>query len=149
LLGFGQLAVPLAFASLPVAVYVTRFYAQDLGLGIANVGLILFLARLTDFVVDPLIGFASDKLKWSFGRRRTWIVFGAPFFLVGVYMLFKPPSSLAAASESVRWFYLLGSILVFYFGWTMITIAYGAWGAEITGDYAERTRITGVRISWC
>src|SRR5262245_20870728 len=98
LLGFGQLAVPLAFASLPVAVYVTRFYAQDMGLGIASVGLVLFLARITDFVIDPLIGFASDKLKWSFGRRRTWILFGAPLFLLGVYALFVPPSELASAS---------------------------------------------------
>jgi len=145
LLGFGQLAVPLAFASLPVAVYVTRFYAQDMGLGIASVAYILFLARLADFVVDPIIGLASDKLRWSFGRRRTWILFGAPFFMIGIYLLFNPSPEIARMSESARWYYLLGSIGVFYFGWTMITIAYGAWGAELSPDYRERSRITGVR----
>ena len=145
LLGFGQLAIPLAFASLPVAVYVTRFYAQDMGLGIASVAYVLFLARLADFVIDPVIGYASDKLRWRFGRRRTWILFGAPFFLVGVYMLFSPSPDIARATISVRWFYLLASIAVFYFGWTMITIAYGAWGAELSPDYRERSRITGVR----
>ncbi|MDZ4738958.1 MAG: MFS transporter [Alphaproteobacteria bacterium] len=40
---------------------------------------------------------------------------------------------------------LFFSVLLVYFGWTMGTIAYGAWGAEASGDYAERTRITGVR----
>lgn len=144
LAGFGQLAVPLAFASLPVAIFVTRFYAQDLRLGIADVGAILLLARLADLIVDPVIGFFSDK-NLRFGRRRSWVLIGAPFFVLGVYMLFMPPASLAEASEDARRLYLLGWIAVFYLGWTMITIAYGAWGAELSDDYNERSRITGVR----
>ncbi|NOT41539.1 MAG: MFS transporter [Alphaproteobacteria bacterium] len=145
LLGFGQLAVPLAFASLPIAIFVTRFYAQDLQIGIADVGFILLVARLADIIVDPIIGFVSDRLKLPFGRRRTWVLLGAPVFALGVYMLFLPPPSLAEASEDARRLYLLTWIAVFYLGWTMITIAYGAWGAELSEDYNERSRITGVR----
>lgn len=145
LLGFGQLAVPLAFASLPVAIFVTRFYAQDLRIGIADVGFILLVARFADIIVDPIIGFVSDRLRWGFGRRRTWVLLGAPIFALGVYMLFLPPEGLSAASEDERRFYLLLWIAVFYLGWTMITIAYGAWGAELSDDYNERSRITGVR----
>jgi GPH family glycoside/pentoside/hexuronide:cation symporter len=145
LLGFGQLAVPLAFASLPIAIFVTRFYAQDLRIGIADVGFILLVARLADIIVDPIIGFVSDRLKLPFGRRRSWVLLGAPVFALGVYMLFLPPESLAQASEDARRMYLLTWIAVFYLGWTMITIAYGAWGAELSEDYNERSRITGVR----
>ncbi len=32
-----------------------------------------------------------------------------------------------------------------WFGWTMINIPYYAWGAEISDDFDERTRITGWR----
>lgn len=145
LLGFGQLAIPLAFASLPVAIFVTRFYAQDLRIGIADVGFILLVARLADIVVDPVIGFVSDRLRLPFGRRRSWVLLGAPVFALGVYMLFLPPASLAEASDDVRRYYLLGWIAVFYLGWTMIMIAYGAWGAELSEDYNERSSITGVR----
>lgn len=145
LLGFGQLAVPLAFASLPIAIYVTRFYAYDLNIGITDVGFILLFARLADIVVDPVIGFVSDRLKLSFGRRRSWVLLGAPVFALGVYMLFLPPASLAEASDDARRLYLLTWIAVFYLGWTMITIAYGAWGAELSEDYNERSAITGVR----
>ncbi len=145
LLGFGQLAIPLAFASLPIAIFVTRFYAQDLQIGIADVGFILLVARLADIIVDPIIGFVSDRLKLPFGRRRSWVLLGAPVFALGVYMLFLPPESLASASEDARRMYLLTWIAVFYLGWTMITIAYGAWGAELSEDYNERSRITGVR----
>ncbi len=145
LLGFGQLAVPLAFASLPIAIFVTRFYAQDLQIGIADVGFILLIARLADIIVDPIIGFVSDRLQLPFGRRKTWVLLGAPVFALGVFMLFLPPPSLAEASEDARRLYLLIWIAVFYLGWTMITIAYGAWGAELSDDYNERSQITGVR----
>lgn len=144
-LGFGQLAIPLASASLPVAVYVTRFYANDLKINIEDVGFILLVARLADFLVDPVIGYLSDHTKGGFGRRRTWIILGAPVFALGVFMLFLPPATLAAESYDARRFYLLVWIAVFYLGWTMITIPYGAWGAELSGDYNERSRITGVR----
>ena len=107
LLGFGQLAVPLAFASLPIAIFVTRFYAQDLQIGIADVGFILLAARLADIIVDPIIGFVSDRVQFPFGRRKTWVLLGAPIFALGVYMLFLPPTSLAEASEDARRLYLL------------------------------------------
>jgi Na+/melibiose symporter-like transporter len=145
IIGFGQLAVPLATAGLPIAVYVTRFYAQDLRLNIEDVGFILLVARLADFLVDPIIGYVSDHTRWGFGRRRTWVLLGAPVFALGVYMLFLPPADLISASEEARRYYLLLWIAVFYLGWTMITIPYGAWGAELSNDYNERSKITGVR----
>jgi Na+/melibiose symporter-like transporter len=60
-------------------------------------------------------------------------------------MLFLPPQSLMEFDESARRMHLLLWIAVFYLGWTMMTIPYGAWGAELSGDYNERSRITGVR----
>ena len=91
IIGFGQLAIPLAFAGLPIAVFVSKFYAEDLKINIETVGLILLVARLADFIVDPIIGYASDRTTWSLGRRRTWVLLGAPVFALGIYMLFMPP----------------------------------------------------------
>lgn len=138
ILGFGQLAIPLAFAGLPIAVFVSKFYAEDLKINIETVGFILLVVRLVDFLVDPIIGYASDRTTWSLGRRRTWVLLGAPVFALGIWMLFLPPTT---ADDT----YLLIWVAVFYLGWTMITIPYGAWGAELSGDYNERSRITGVR----
>lgn len=145
IIGFGQLAVPLATAGLPIAVFITYFYAQDLKLNIADVGFILLVARIADFVVDPIIGWASDHTRWGVGRRSTWVILGAPIFALGVYMLFLPPATLVDEPPDVRRYYLLLWIAVFYLGWTMITIPYGAWGAELSNDYNERSRVTGVR----
>ena len=43
-----------------------------------------------------------------------------------------------------NWHLLIWSVLL-WLGWTMINIPYFAWGAELSEDYNERTRITGWR----
>lgn len=138
LFAYGQLVVPMAVIGLPLAIYIPPFYSGTLGLNLAAVGFILMLARLSDVVTDPLVGRWSDRTRTRWGRRRPWVALGVPVMMVSAYMLFVPP-------ETVTNFYLLLWISVIYLGFTFITIPYGAWGAEISGDYAERNRITGSR----
>jgi GPH family glycoside/pentoside/hexuronide:cation symporter len=85
-----------------------------------------------------LIGAFADRFGRSLGRRRLWTLTSVPITMAGVYMTFMP---VAGAGP----IYLLVALMLVYFGWTMATIAYGAWGAEASDDYKERTRITGVR----
>jgi glycoside/pentoside/hexuronide:cation symporter, GPH family len=134
----GQFALPLAVAYLPLHLYLTRYYAGDLKLDIATVGLVLVAARLFDFIVDPMIGAVADRYGHAQGRRKLWTLIAVPITMAGVYLTFMPPAGVGPV-------YLFLALLLVYFGWTMGTIAYGAWCAEISGDYAERTRITGVR----
>ncbi len=138
ILALGQFAFPLALAYLPLNLYLTRFYGGDLKIDIATVGLVLMIARLADFAVDPVIGALSDRFGHRFGRRRFWTLIAVPITLLGVVLTFMPPANAGPI-------YLLLSVSLLYFGWTMATIAYGAWGAEASGRYAERTQITGVR----
>lgn len=138
LAAYGQLVVPLAVIGLPVAVYIPPFYSGTLGLDLAAVGLILMLARISDVITDPLIGRLSDRTRTRFGRRRPWVVAGVPVMMLSAYMLFLP-------AEEVSNLYLLVWIAAIYLGYTLITIPYGAWGAELSGDYHERNRITGSR----
>ena len=42
--------------SIPVGLYLPLVYSKDFGLSLAEVGLILMLARISDVVTDPLIG---------------------------------------------------------------------------------------------
>jgi Na+/melibiose symporter-like transporter len=138
ILALGQFAFPLAVAYLPLNLYLTRFYAGDLRIDIATVGAVIVIARLFDFVVDPIIGALADRFGHRWGRRRAWTLLAVPILMAGVAATFMPPEGAGPA-------YLLVSLFVVYLGWTMGTIAFGAWGAELSGDYAERTRITGVR----
>lgn len=138
LIAYAQMVLPLAVIGLPIAIYIPPFYSGTLGLDLAAVGLVLMLARFSDVITDPLIGRLSDRTRTRFGRRRPWIAAGLPLMVLAAYMIFLP-------SGEVSLLYLLFWIAVIYLGFTLIVIPYGAWGAELSGDYAERSRITGAR----
>ncbi|MGD1878063.1 MAG: MFS transporter [Kiloniellaceae bacterium] len=138
LLAYGLPGLPLAAVLLPLFVYLPTFYAENLGLGFAVVGGLLLVARLTDMVSDPLVGALSDRFGWPLGRRRSWMLFGVPLLLLAAHRLFLPPADADGA-------YLLTWTILVYLGATLVQLPYSAWGAEISGDYNERSRISAAR----
>ncbi|MBX3506393.1 MAG: MFS transporter [Parvibaculum sp.] len=138
LLAFALPAAPISAMGLPLVVHLPPFYAGTLGLGLSVVGLIFMLARFWDVFTDPVLGILSDKYETRWGRRRHWIVLAVPIMLVSVYMIFMPPGDVSAA-------YLIFWLFVLYVGWTLLTISHMSWGAELTGDYFQRSRVQGAR----
>lgn len=138
LFAYGSPALPLAAFGFPLYVYLPTFYAQNVGLSLAVVAMIMWLSRIFDVVTDPLIGSLSDRFDLPGGRRKAWIVMGSPILIIGCYYLFIPP-------KDATWAYLLFWSMFAYIGWTMIVLPLSALGAEISEDYHERTRITASR----
>jgi GPH family glycoside/pentoside/hexuronide:cation symporter len=134
---FAALAVPLAGAGLPLAVYLPPFYAQELGLGLALVGAIFMLSRIWDAVSDPVIGLLSDQTRSRFGRRKPWIAAGAPLFALSTLAIFAPGAF--GVKPGAVW--LSAWLAVFYLGWTMIQIPLSAWAGELSSRYHERSRV--------
>lgn len=137
-LSYGTINLPLSFIGYPIVIFVAPFYASELGLPLGLLGTMLFLARMSDVITDPLIGVGSDHTRSRFGRRKPWIAAGILIMLMGVYKLFMP-------SAGVGMVYFLIWVSVVYFGFTMITLPHEAWGGELSASYHERTRITGAR----
>lgn len=125
-------------AALPMALLVPAFYAEELGLPLAAVGAAIAASRLLDVVTDPLIGTLSDRLRTPWGRRKPWMIAGTPLFIIAVWHVFVP-------GEDVTVGYLLGWSAALYLGFTLIDLPHRAWGAELSSDYDERSRITGWR----
>ena len=96
------------------------------------------VARISDVITDPLVGALSDRTRSRFGRRKPWMAAGVPLMMVSAYQLFAPAGDVSSS-------YLLIWSMLLWFGWTMINIPYYAWGAELSDDFDERTRITGWR----
>ena len=119
-------------------VFIPRFYATDMGVSLAVVGTILFVVRIFDVVTDPLMGYLSDHTSTRFGRRRPWILAATPIMMLSIYMLFMPP-------EGAGWIHMLIWSMSLSIAITMMLIPYYAWGAELSTDYNERSRITGGR----
>jgi Na+/melibiose symporter-like transporter len=63
---------------------------------------------------------------------------GTPPLLVAIFFLFLPPADAGAG-------YLLGWTLAVYLCAALVLLPWYAWGAEISADYDERSRIAGWR----
>jgi glycoside/pentoside/hexuronide:cation symporter, GPH family len=127
-----------AVVALPLALFVPSFYADDLGLPLATVGYAIAASRVLDILLDPLIGTLSDHTRTRFGRRKPWIAAGTPLFLVAAWRLLVP-------GEGVSSTYLLVWTALLFVSFTLVDLPYKAWGAELSTDYGERSRITAWR----
>ena len=123
---------------LPMALFIPAYYADDLALPLATVGLVIAASRIVDVFTDPLIGILSDRLQTSWGRRRPWLIAGTPLLMLSTWMIFVP-------GEDVSIEYLLAWTCLLYLGFTMVDLPYKAWGAELSTDYSERSRVAAWR----
>lgn len=138
LASYGGLALPLAAGWLCLQVFVPTFYAEALGVSLTAVGAVLLLARLLDAVTDPVIGFLSDRTPLHLGRRRLWVLVGAPLLAVALALLFRPVGEASAL-------YLFVCAAAVYIAGTMVIVPMNAWGAELSPAYHQRSRVSGAR----
>ena len=128
--------LPIAAVGLPVVVYLPPYYTTTLGLDIAVVGFIFFIVRVVDVPLDPIIGHLLDRTRSRFGRFRPWLVGGALVMMCGILAVFmaRPgiPPPLAFAG-----------LLLMYVGYSAALVSHTAWGAVLSDDYHERSRIFG------
>lgn len=138
LLGYAAPAAPYAALYFPVFVFLAPFYAAERGVSLAALGALFIGARLIDAFSDPLMGWVSDRFPTRWGRRRVWLAISAPLVMISFWMLLVPPPDAGIWHVSL-WLILLT------LAWTMALTPYLAWGAEVSGDYAERARVTAWR----
>jgi glycoside/pentoside/hexuronide:cation symporter, GPH family len=131
-------SLPYSLAYMPVVNFIPSFYSTELGVSLAVVGFAIFGTRLFDIATDPLIGVLSDRSRSRFGRRKSFIALGIPLLMVAVWMLFVPGEA-ASGTYLFVWFFVL------YFAYTLIDIPYRSWGAELSKDYDDRSRIKAWR----
>jgi Na+/melibiose symporter-like transporter len=121
-----------------MALFVPAFYADDLGVPLAAVGTAVALSRVLDVVTDPLIGSLSDRLRLPLGRRKPWMILGTPLFVLALWKIFVPGATVTPT-------YLFFWSALLYLGFTLIDLPHKAWGAELSTDYDERSRVTSWR----
>ncbi|MGE0313305.1 MAG: MFS transporter [Lautropia sp.] len=138
LAAYGALRGPLALLELPLFVLLPSFYAAHGGIGIAAIGAILLVTRVADALVDPLIGAAMDRGRGGAELRR-WIYVALPFLTLGFIALFEPPGGSAAG-----WWLAICAIVV-HTAYSVVSIAYQAWGAALGSTPRDRVRVTATR----
>ena len=151
---YGLTDLPIAMSLFPVAVFIPRFYASDMGVPLVVIGTILFLVRWTDVITDPLVGYLSDHTRSRFGRRKVWIALATPLMMLSVFQLFlpdlgqvymRPIYELLFNEAQINWVHLALWSFMLSVAITMMLIPYYAWGSELSTDYHERSKVTGSR----
>lgn len=135
---YALLRAPLALLELPLFVLLPAFYAERLGMELALVGTVLFLARLIDAAADPAIGALLDR-RHDPRTYRIWILWALPVLAVGYAALFRPPTGISLPV------WLALSSIVTYLAYSVVSIAYQAWGARLGSDTSERVTVTASR----
>ncbi|MDR5710093.1 MAG: MFS transporter, partial [Armatimonadota bacterium] len=124
LYALGGLGASLLIQTLVLWVY--PFYApptEDRLLPPERVGLALALGRLTNAVAEPLVASWSDRLTSPWGRRRPFIVGGAPLLALTFALVWTPPTA-------HRFAYLAGLLCAFFFLFSLVVNPYLALLAE-------------------
>jgi Na+/melibiose symporter-like transporter len=137
LIQYSLLGLPLAFVGLPIYVHLPHYYANVAGLSLALIGYILLGVRLLDALLDPFIGYYSDKTGHS---RRRIILSGLIPLGVGFLMLFSPPD----LSENLILIWLIAGLILTYIAFSVVMINYYAASVELQASN-NQTLVSGVR----
>lgn len=142
LLGYGLAAAPVMYAYMLILIMYMKYAVDDLGASPAAVGTIFFVAKMWDAVSDPMVGNLSDRTMRRSGRRRPWILAGAPLVAVFGVMAWAPPAVIEGGAL-IAW--ITVAVVGFYTAYTVFEVPHMSLGAELSLDALERNRVFGVR----
>lgn len=124
-----------------VLLWVFYFYAPPPGQGLpirvtpGLLGVALGLGRLVDALADPLVAHWSDRLRGPAGRRRPFILIGAPIMAVAFALIWRPPDPTPTLANFAYVATLLG---IFFLIFTLVLNPYTALLPEVTRAGRER-----------
>lgn len=121
-----------------IGLWMLYFYTQVAGLSPIEAGLIFAIAKVWDGFTDPIVAYITDNIRTRFGRRRVFILFGAPFLLVFGLMFIS----------GFGFGYYLATYLLFNTMNTIVMTPYSTLPNEMTEDYATRTKMSSCRMTF-
>ncbi|HSQ38823.1 MAG TPA: MFS transporter [Anaerolineales bacterium] len=138
---YSSASAGLNILGITVSTWLLYFYAPppDSGrptyLPAVTMGVLLLIATFWDAAIDPFIGHWSDTLRSRWGRRRPFLIFAAPFILLGAILLWTPPSLTNYLLNGV---YFLVIILIYHTSYSLVGIPYDASMAEMAPETHTR-----------
>ncbi len=134
--GIGEAAG--AFKNMAWAVLLLFYYQQVVGVEAALVGLAIAVAIVFDAITDPLIGAWSDRIRSRWGRRHPMLLIAALPLAISFVLLFRPPEGM---SDLGGFLWLTGFGILVRASYTFYYIPHLALGAEMAGDYHQRSTL--------
>ncbi|MFF3494003.1 MFS transporter [Streptomyces sp. NPDC002795] len=123
------------------------YYLTDvLGVGAGLAGLLVFLPKAWDVLLNPWIGARSDRSTRSrLGPRRSWMLLGALTLPVCFAGMFAAPAGLEGGPAAA---YVAALFLLSASAYACFQVPYVALPAELTADPDERARVMAWRVAF-
>lgn len=118
------------------------YYVDILGLDVRVYAAVMIVYAVIDAVDNPVLGYLSDRTRTRFGRRRPWLVIGAPLLAASMIAFFSAPDSLDGLGLVV-WFAVF-AVLCEAFD-SMLNANYGALLPELFPDERKRSVTNSMR----
>ncbi|MBN2143569.1 MAG: MFS transporter [Candidatus Aureabacteria bacterium] len=133
--GLGSLCNQLLVAAMSV---LTIVFVPGLHMNPALAGKIMAIPRFIDALIDPLMGFITDKTKSKWGRRRPYIFIGALLSGIVFIVMWQIPEN---KTENYYFYFFAIWFIIYYIAYTVFAAPFVALGYEMTPDYHERTKL--------
>ena len=141
--GVGDLGGNLFFTV--VSFHLLIFFTDTLGLSPLLTGLAFTVARLWDALTDPMMGAISDRTRTRWGRRRPYLLAGAPLLLAGIAVLFVDPG-LRTQGALFAWAAIVYSLA--NTAYTVAFIPYNSLTPDLAPGSDQRTALNGYRMTF-
>ncbi len=138
--GLGQGA--MGIKNFAFNIFLLFYYSQVLGLDPVLASAVLFISLGFDAITDPLAGSISDSLRSRLGRRHGFMYASAIPMALAFYFVWSPPSGLGQLGLGA---WMLTWTVLSRGASTLFSVPHWALGAELSADYAERTRVVAYR----
>ncbi len=140
--GFGMFGT-----SLPVNMFksfAAIYYVDMLGLAMTKYSLVLFIYTFIDAIDNPIYGFLSDRTNTKWGKRRPWLVIGAPLLCLCFILFYNVPNAVVA-NETLLFVYMLLMYILTGTLDSLVNANYGALFPELFRTDKERAKTNGIR----
>ena len=119
------------------------FYSRVIGLDPLLASLAIGLALIIDSFTDPLMGTISDRTNTKYGRRHPFMFVSFLPIAIFYILLFTPKPGWGLSQSQLFWWMFISASMT-RIGMTFFEVPHRSFGAEITKDYLERTKL----FSW-
>jgi len=139
--GLGSVATG-SFGTVP-GLLLLPYLTDRLGVAAGLAGLVVFLPKAWDVLLNPVAGRISDRSTNPAGRRRPFLIRSGSLLALAFALLFAGPTS--PTGLATTWVVVL--FLACATAYAFFQVPYVAMPAEMTDDYDERTRLMTWRVA--
>lgn len=142
ILGYSSASIGEAMMFNFYQIFFMFFLTNVAGVNPALAGTVTLIAVICSAIADPAMGYISDNTvsRNGEGRRRKYLLWGTVPMTILLILLF----SVFNLSPGAKVVYYSIIAVIFWLFYAIVQVPYTAFGAELTSDYDERTKLRAV-----